>query len=238
MKVLILEDEPYTLEFFQKLVAGHPLVTQVVAVSKGTEAISRVAEFLPDVALLDIELADDDELNGIKVAQSLEKFCHNIQFIFLTGYAKYALDSFLVHPYDYIVKPVVKEKLLDSLTGIFKRTKDTSIKKEPLILKVGDRITLINPDDVYFVEKKGFKSYFHCLNEVHEVNNSLNKIIEFLPSNFIRVHQAFIVNINKIFQIENLGNRSYAIHFREIDKIAFMSRYKYEEFKDKFAATL
>ena len=181
MKVLILEDEPYTREYFEKLVSGHPLVSQVVAVSRGTEAISRAAEFLPDVALLDIELAEDDELNGIKVAQSLEKFCPNIQFIFLTGYAKYALDSFLVHPYDYMVKPIVKEKLLDSLTGISKkiwadkRNQDASIKKDPLIIKGGDRITLINPDDLFYVEKKGFKSYFHCLNDVYEVNHSLNK---------------------------------------------------------------
>ena len=55
IKVLLLEDEPYTRRFFKKLLIGNKLVTEVYDTSSCTEAIEIVKKHKPHIAMLDIE---------------------------------------------------------------------------------------------------------------------------------------------------------------------------------------
>jgi len=52
------------------------------------------------------------------VAKSILSDNQDCFIVFITGYAKYALKSFSVHPYDYIVKPINKAKLKNLVTEI------------------------------------------------------------------------------------------------------------------------
>ena len=60
IKVLLLEDEPYTRRFFKKLLIGNELVTEVYDTSSCTEAIEIVKKHKPHIAMLDIELGADE----------------------------------------------------------------------------------------------------------------------------------------------------------------------------------
>ena len=50
LKVLVLEDEHYTLRFLEKLIAEHPKVEQVVGTSLSQDAIRMASEIAPDIA--------------------------------------------------------------------------------------------------------------------------------------------------------------------------------------------
>lgn len=109
-EVLILEDEEYNREFLKKIVGELPEVTAVYATSSGEEAVVLAQKHKPNLALLDIELSPGD-FNGLTVAKSIFSNDQDCFIVFITGYTKYALQSFSVHPYDYIVKPINKAKL-------------------------------------------------------------------------------------------------------------------------------
>ncbi|MDA1775413.1 response regulator, partial [Bacillus cereus] len=66
-----------------------------------------------DVILLDIELV---ESSGLQVARSLSSY--NIDIIFITAYEKYAIDGYEYYPHDFIVKPIEKLRLSQSLEKI------------------------------------------------------------------------------------------------------------------------
>lgn len=53
-----------------------------------------------------------------------------------------------------------------------------------------------------------------------------------LNSDFLRVHQSFIINPKKIAKIQELGNRVYLIEFNGSTKCAYMSRYKFYKLKE------
>ncbi|MDD4171760.1 MAG: LytTR family DNA-binding domain-containing protein [Syntrophomonas sp.] len=120
--VLILEDEKWTLEFLEVFVSKHPMVESVFAVNNSQDAIETAQKHLPDIALLDIELKAKDTINGIQTAKMIASVSPATVLVFVTGYGKYAPNSFVVHPYDYLLKPIRKDKLTDIITELSVKT--------------------------------------------------------------------------------------------------------------------
>ena len=83
MRVLIVDDHPDTADMLQMLLlaAGH----QVCVAYRGTEALDLAAEFVPELALVDIQLPD---ISGFAVAKQLRKQFGrrvNIDIVAITG---------------------------------------------------------------------------------------------------------------------------------------------------------
>ncbi|MDF9409892.1 response regulator [Pelotomaculum isophthalicicum JI] len=74
VNILLLEDELYTRRFLKKLVSENPSVDKVIDTPSGKEAINFAREYKLDIALLDIELAPEEGLNGILVAKKIHDF--------------------------------------------------------------------------------------------------------------------------------------------------------------------
>lgn len=235
LNVLVVEDEEYTLKFLEKLVSDHPMVDNVKATSNSYEAISLAKNYLPHVAFLDIELAATDQLNGIDVAKAIANLSPHTKFVFVTGYSKYAIDSFAVHPFDYILKPIKIEKVVNTITAlaadIDQKPKN---KQKRFVVKTATGISFINPDSILFLEKQGKKAILHTTSNVYEITCKFNDLEHELSDHFLRVHRSFIVNIDKISKIKDAGNQSYLVYFENYQSTALMSRNKYREHQDRF----
>ncbi|TEB05790.1 Transcriptional regulatory protein YpdB [Pelotomaculum schinkii] len=237
VSILLLEDEHYTRRFLKKLVSENPFVDQVIDTSSSQEAISLARQHKPSIVLLDIELAPEEELNGIQVAKNIYDFSSETYFVFITGYAQYAIESFAVHPYDYILKPVKKDRVnevISSLADKVKRKQDAGSSPEKMMFKAGNEIFMIAPGEILFIEKRDKVSLIHTGGNVYRVQQTLGELEEKLGDNFSRVHRSFIVNLNKVSRIEEVSNRSYEIGFAGYGKTALMSRYKFKEYKHRF----
>ena len=240
-KVLILEDENYTLRFLEKLIAEHVKVEQVIGTSKSQEAIRLAGDFMPDLAFLDIELSPEDHLNGIDVARAINTVSPRTEFIFVTGYAKYAVDSFTVHPYDYLLKPIKRDKVMQVISSLDTEREAVSLQKSPndrLVLKSSDSIVFINIEDIFFIEKQGKKAFIHSLGGINESNCIFNELESLLGPNFLRVHKSYVVNMNKVSQIKDAGNQSYSVHFDGYSGMAIMSRNRFRVHIDKFTPSI
>ncbi|MEQ8576782.1 LytTR family DNA-binding domain-containing protein [Fulvivirga sp.] len=69
---------------------------------------------------------------------------------------------------------------------------------ESTFIKSGTEIIRINFTDILYLE--GMKDYvmFHLNDNKHIAYYTLKSLIEKLPDDFMRIHQSYIVNINKI----------------------------------------
>lgn len=227
--VLILEDEEYTLEFLELLVSEHPLVDKVIAVNNSKSAITAAKNYLPQIALLDIELSPADSFNGIETAKMITKVSPETVFVFLTGYGKYALGAYSAHPYDYLLKPIQKEKLNSVITEII--TQEDNVTNSKLILKVKEGTILIDADALVCIEKNGKKTIIYTDHDIYESSYNLNELESVLPEQFIRVHNSHIVNFSRIRMIKYTSSRNYQVLFEGCPSIAYMSRKKYEEYR-------
>ncbi len=109
MKVLIVEDEALIVMYLELLVEdfGH----QVCATAASTaEAITHAAVHLPDIALMDIRLADGN--SGIDAARELYAR-HGIRCIFVSGNLDPATRDAVraYEPIDFVGKPISRSRL-------------------------------------------------------------------------------------------------------------------------------
>lgn len=145
-----------------------------------------------DVLFLDINLNSD--LTGCDIADLIRKSNKNIYIIFLTGHLEYALLAYKYKTFDYLVKPIVAERLEETMLRL---VEDMTLKPNQFI-KLNNNRTIINANDIYYIKKDGMKLVF-CTNEDnYETYSSFSKFKDCLPDNFVRCHKSYIVNVNNV----------------------------------------
>jgi len=242
VNILVLEDESYTLKFLEKIIKDHPAVNLLIGTTCSHAAMRAVNENKIDIAFLDIELAPQEACNGLEVAKAINKVSPLTRFVFITGYTKYALDSFSVHPYDYVLKPIKIDKVMSIITAleeeIIKEAAYLHKDNDRLVVKTPNGIIFVNIPDIIFIEKQRKKAIIHCSNGMIEAICRFNELESFLGHNFIRGHKSFIINTDKIYQIKDTGNRSYEVSFYGYNRIALISRNKFKDYTDFFTPSL
>ncbi|MEG0109954.1 MAG: LytTR family DNA-binding domain-containing protein, partial [Oscillospiraceae bacterium] len=146
---------------------------------------------------MDIELQNH---NGIDIATEINRSHKNIKFVFITGFnAKYSQEIFLndINLVGYVAKPfneeILKANIRKAITMVMKE------KSQVFAIKYNSTVRQMNYNDVYYIESCKHKIEIHTDKEEHTMSGRLDAIEENVPNNFIRVHQSFIVNMDKIF---------------------------------------
>lgn len=110
---LIADDEPQLARTLAALLAKVWPELEIVHVARnGVEAAERIAALAPDVAFLDIQMPG---LTGLEVAEGIEGAT---RVVFVTAYDAYAVQAFDQHALDYLLKPVRRERLAQSVDRV------------------------------------------------------------------------------------------------------------------------
>lgn len=234
MNVLLLEDETYTRTFFTTLLYDTPGVDQVMDTSSAHEAVNLARIHHPDLILLDIELANED-LTGLEVAKQIYSFDQEAYLVFLTAHSQYAISSFAVHPYSYILKPIVIDEfkaLIKEIAG--KVNGQDKENRHALPVPFGHKTEYILKEDIIFIEVRGKRSIINTKTGHWSTYQPLDEIEKQLSTNFIRVHRSFLVNSNQIKTIRMVRDRTYEIELRDSRQKIPMSRNAYSKYKNRF----
>lgn len=232
MNVLICDDDKYVRKMLEKITSENALVNKILVAEDGLEAVKIAGNEKIDIALLDIDMPN---LDGLETAKIINKTFPKVKLVFITAYMEYAVDSFCVHPYDYLLKPIDISKFKDTLNDLIsiqkKECNDNNI--DTIVVKNKRELFIVPIKDILYFEKVGRDVLVHTCKEEYTLDKTLSELENRLNSNFLRVHKSFIVNVKKIKKIKDMGNRSYQIEFIKTNKVAFVSRYKFEELKEK-----
>src|SRR5262245_32457501 len=115
-KLLVVDDEPSILHFFRRAF-GEPEVTLLTA-GTAAEGLSLVTSSHPDVVILDINLPDQSGLDAFRRIRELDA---KIPVIFITGHGttETAIDAMRLGAYEYLLKPLELDQLLDLVGRAF-----------------------------------------------------------------------------------------------------------------------
>jgi len=163
-----------------------------------------------DVLILDINFKSN--ISGIDIANKIRLSNKNAYIIFATGHLEYLILAYKCKTFDYLPKPISMENLETTILRLFNDIQSTSSKKS--FIKINNKDTLVNADSIYYIEKSKNKIIFRTTDSEYCVSSSFNKLMETLPSNFVRCHKSFIVNIQNISAI-----RDNTIHFDKTDNL-------------------
>src|SRR3984885_13491438 len=103
--------------FLLALLRSFDDVVVIGEAASGTEAVAIIERERPDLALLDLQMP---ELDGIGVVRMLKK--RRMPLIaFVTAFDEYAVRAFEMNAVDYLLKPVDKRRLRETLNRAHER---------------------------------------------------------------------------------------------------------------------
>lgn len=178
-----------------------------------------------DAIFLDMEMG---QLDGIDTANCIRKKDDKVIIVFVTSHSKYMQRSFECAPFRFLVKPI-------SFDDFDKVYKEICIKlannTETFIFLENKKRTRIYCADIVFFESSSHWILVHTKDgNVHKTRKTMGELLESLKgSTFVRVHRAFVVNLNHIYQV---GESEILMHHYNKD-IPLSKTYK-SELKDKF----
>jgi DNA-binding LytR/AlgR family response regulator len=119
LKCVVAEDEALLrAELAALLKEVAPELDLVAVCEDGASALEAIAEHQPQLAFLDIRMPG---LSGLEVAAALAEASPHTQVVFVTAYEQHALDAFDRGAVDYLLKPVARERLADTMRRVKSR---------------------------------------------------------------------------------------------------------------------
>lgn len=228
-RVYIVDDEPLARDELKYLLARSKKA-ELIGESDGiNRALPEILELEPDIVFLDIELSDD---SGLALAKKLESLERPPVIVFATAYDEYAYQAFELNAVDYLLKPFDEERLeksLDKASKLLHQSKKsfsitpshlTGENSGKIPVLVAERIVILHLSDILFVESQDGKSLVHTVDRQYKVSEALVVFEKKLPpSQFLRVHRSYIVNLDHIVEIEPWFNSTYNLFLKNDAKV-------------------
>lgn len=195
---------------------------EIEVFSHPDDLICECERFRPHIYILDIVMP---MVNGIQAARELRWNQPEAQIIFATSEESFALESFDVNPINYILKPVKKEKLFETLDLAIKRI---SLEEEKTVtVKMKGGYSTLRLDNIMYIDYRNHVVSYHLLSG-ETISTSTLRIgfADYLNQNhagedFVQCHESVAVNIRSI---DKLTKTEIMVRNQEILPVA-KSRY-------------
>lgn len=151
-----------------------------------------------DLIYLDIEMP---EVDGIKLAEKIREENRDVLFIYISSYENYFVDMIKVTPFRFIRKPIDDRQFTEDLNAACKEIMERAAYFEYTYNKVTYRVLI---KDIIYFESFGRNIHIITTKEIRRYVGKLNQVekqLKLLKSQFLRIHQSFLVNRNLIVEI-------------------------------------
>lgn len=227
MRILICDDDTLMAERLQKYINHyfefhHLKCPEIVCFFNGETLLSDKGN--KDILFLDIEMPG---INGIYVGKELKKENDNIIIFIVTSYSEYLDEAMRFHVFRYLSKPIDKQRLFRNMKDAIDLYNSLSCKI-PIETKKG--VHTLPSSSIIAVEAQGRKVIIHTTIRDFESLHNMHYWQETLPQNhFFQTHRSFIINFEYVNDFDHT-----LIHLANHQFSAYLTRRKYNEFKDAY----
>ncbi len=211
IRALIVDDEAPARARLRQMLAVHRDVEVVGEAETGVQAMERVTELKPTLLLLDIQMPG---CSGIDVAACLPEPRPHI--VFCTAHDQHAVDAFELHAIDYLLKPISRARLGESLERVRSLQLDAKSHTDDLnqvirgrrtgparfLVKNASRYLVISESKVLYFSSEGGLTRLVAEASHYWMDPTLNEVEQRLdPGRFFRISRSALVNLNAISEV-------------------------------------
>ena len=206
IRCLAIDDEPLALQQLANYIKKIPYLELAGQCQSALEARQLMDEELIDAIFCDINMPD---LSGLDFVRSLAA---PPIIVFTTAYSEYAVEGYKVDAVDYLLKPFGLDdfrRATEKVKRIYELREHAAPLPEKevqagdsLFLKTDYRLVRISVDDIRYIE--GMSEYVKIFFDTQKPITallSMKKLEEQLPQHFMRIHRSYIVNLQKIQEV-------------------------------------
>lgn len=231
MRALIIDDEPHARRYLSELLEGESEVLIVGEASNGAEGIRQICALLPDVVFLDIQMPD---LDGLDLVAKIESPKLPL-FIFVTGYAEYAVKAFEIEAVDYLCKPFGKERLLTALERAHRRVnvKEVAVDDDDcrwlsrLPIRDENGFVFVPVDQILWIEAANKYVVVHTTAGTHIVRQTIQSLQDKLdPGQFVRIHRSTVVRKSAVRGLHPLFHGDYVVRLTNGEEVTLSRSFR------------
>lgn len=230
LRVIIADDERPAREFLKSLLREFETVELIGEAANGADAVDLIRSARPDLAILDLNMP---EVSGLDAVRTLRKDQMPL-VAFVTAHDEYAVEAFELNAVDYLLKPVEKARLGETLQRAAERLEQADWRaveaeklknaaeyadrdsREPLTripVRVRDEIFLVPVAEVASIVADG--ELLHITTEAgkrYVVNHRLKDLeLRLDPAQFVRLSRGAIANLSFIDRISPMPGGTYLV---------------------------
>ena len=235
LRVFIVDDEPPARNRLRDLLGdcGEQLALELVGeAGNGREALDKLSEIAADVVLLDIRMP---QMDGIELAQHLNKLPKPPVVIFTTAYDAYAIKAFDLRAIDYLLKPIRLGRLFEALNRAREAVPvQTEALRELLPeprknLSIHERgkIHLIPIEEVLYLRAELKYITVRTAEREYLIEESLNALEKEFVTRFVRIHRNTLIAKDAIAGFEKGGDEGesgWMVKLKGLDEALAISR--------------
>ena len=215
IKVLAIDDEPLALQQVVAYIRKIPFFELVAQCQSALEAREVMERELVEAIFCDINMPD---LSGMEFVKQLPV---RPVIVFTTAYSEYAIEGYKVDAVDYLLKPfsfmdfqraaAKVRKSVASASGLQEDEQLASdvspdrqgVADDSIFVKTDYKTIRISISDIRYVEgmSEYLKLYLDSQPKPVITLLSMKKMEEFLPHNFMRIHRSYIVNLDRVQEV-------------------------------------
>ena len=174
-----------------------------------------------DIYFMDIEMK---KIDGIETCKILRDMNIDKPIILVTSHGEMAIDGYDVEAFNFLTKPINKEKLYKILDKI----KLMYCQKERVCISTGDNNIILDVDDIKYIKADNVYIDIYCKNNEVTARKKIGDMEKELPNDrFYRPHKSYVINLNNI---KSYNGKNILMDDGQIVPI---SRNKVTEFKEK-----
>jgi two-component system LytT family response regulator len=231
LRITIADDERPARSYLAALLRSFDDVEIVGEAATGPEAVELIERERPDLALLDLQMP---ELDGLGVVRLIRR--DRLPLVaFVTAYDQYAVRAFEVHAVDYLLKPVDRSRLRETLDRAQERLERADLAEadaarlgaaasdyeastrqsylERLPIRRRDEIIILPVREIASIIAEG--ELLHVTtsrNERHTFSYRLKDLEARLdPSLFVRLARGTLANVEMIARVSSMPGGTYLV---------------------------
>jgi DNA-binding LytR/AlgR family response regulator len=239
LRIVIADDERPAREFLKTLLREFEGAEVVGEAENGADAVELIKETKPDLALLDLQMP---EVSGLEAVSLLRKSQMPL-VAFVTAYDEYAVQAFELNAIDYLLKPVERSRLRDTLERASERleqadwrereterlrnagtTYDETGRGEPLTripVKKREEIFLVPIGEISSIVADGELLHLTTLKlEKYSINFRLKDLeVRLDEKQFVRLSRGALVNLDAIGRVSPMPGGTYLVTMKNGQEI-------------------
>lgn len=240
LRVIIADDERPAREFLKSILREFESVEIVGEAENGADAVGLIKRVKPDLAILDLKMPEVSGLDAVKLLRKSQMPL----IAFVTAHDEYAVQAFEVNAVDYLLKPVAKSRLAETLQRATERLEQTNwrgiesekiknaarsyeenTRTDPLDripVKVREEIYLISVDDIASIVADGELLHITTAeNKKYNINYRLKDLeLRLDDKKFVRLSRGAIANLAMIERISPMPGGTYVVALTNGQEIA------------------
>jgi two-component system LytT family response regulator len=226
LRCVIVDDEPLARRGLALRLQAIDNVQLVASCAAAQEVLTHQAEWQPDCLLLDIDMP---RMSGMQLMQQLPG---EVDVVLITAHREHAIQAFDLGATDYLLKPVLPERLQQALERIRQKRQWRQLEQQQQSQALLDchtdqgrwQLPMANID---WIEAAGDYMCLHCGASQHIVRSTLKELEQQLSDEFVRIHRSRLVNVRRVRCLQKITGGDALAQLADGTELRVSRRYRH-----------